>query len=188
MPKRIKQLELSDLDPEQKRVYDAIVETRGDISGPFRSWLHCPEFTDRAQHLGEFVRYHTGLDRRLSELAILVTARSWDCQVEWTLHQPFALEAGISKAVLDSLRLGQFPEFDKPDERIIYDFTSELLYNRFVQDRSFHAARDELGAKGVVELIGLIGYYGLVAATLNSCQVPLPEGVDPTLVDCPTFK
>ena len=188
MPMRIEQLERSALDENQTRVYDAILKSRGDISGPFRVWLHTPEFADRAQHLGEFVRFNTRLDRRLSELAILVTARSWDCQLEWTLHEPIALDAGIDASVVETIRMGQFPELEKRDERAVYDFTSELLYNRFVQDRTFNAAREELTEAGVVELIGLIGYYGLVALTLTACQLPLPKGVAPGLVDCPTFK
>ena len=75
-------------------MYDAIVESRGAVAGPFGVWLHSPEFADRAQRLGALVRYETRLDSRLSELAILVTARAWDCQLEWTLHEPFATEAG----------------------------------------------------------------------------------------------
>ena len=188
MPTRIRQLERADLDEQQTRIHEAILKSRGDINGPFRVWLNSPEFADRAQQLGELLRYHTKLDRRLTELAILITARSWDCQLEWTLHEPLALEAGVDTAVVDIIRLGQLPEFEKQDERIVYDFASELLYNRFVQDRTFSAAREELGEAGVVDLIGLIGYYGLVAMTLNACQVPLPKGMGPGLVDCPTFR
>lgn len=188
MPTRIRQLERADLDERQTRIHDAIVETRGDINGPFRVWLNSPEFADRVQQLGDLVRNHTKLDRRLTELVILVTARSWDCQLEWTLHEPLALEAGVDTAVVEIIRLGQLPEFEMQDERIVYDFASELLYNRFVQDRTFVAAREELGEAGVIDLIGLIGYYGLVAMTLNACQVPLPKGVKPALVDCPTFR
>ena len=188
MPTRIRQLEREDLDEQQTRIHDAILESRGDINGPFRVWLNRPEFADRAQKLGELLRYHTKLERRLTELAILITARSWDCQLEWTLHEPLALEAGVDLAVVEIIRLGQLPEFERQDERIVYDFASELLYNRFVQDRTFVAAREELGESGVVDLIGVIGYYGLVAMTLNACQVPLPKGMAPTLVDCPPFK
>ena len=188
MPTRIRQLEREDLDEQQTRIHDAILESRGDINGPFRVWLNSPEFADRAQKLGELLRYHTKLERRLTELAILITASSWDCQLEWTLHAPLALEAGVDLAVVEIIRLGQLPEFERQDERIVYDFASELLYNRFVQDRTFVAAREELGESGVVDLIGVIGYYGLVAMTLNACQVPLPKGMAPTLVDCPTFK
>ena len=185
---RFRQLDRNDLDAEQTRIYDDIVASRGSIDGPFRTWLHSPELADRAQKLGEFARYRTSLGPRLSELAILVTARFWDCQVEWSLHEPPAIEAGLNRNTIDAIRHSQYPEFNRKDERAVYDYTSELLYNRFVQDRSFAAAAEELGKTGVVELAGLVGYYSMVALTLNGFQVPVPENYAPTLVDCPTFR
>jgi 4-carboxymuconolactone decarboxylase len=169
-------------------VFDAIAESRGDLTGPFRIWLHSPEFADRAQQLGKLVRYETRLESRLSELAILVTARAWDCQLEWTLHEPFAVEAGLSPELLEAIRLGQYPEFERDDEQTVYDYVAELVYNRFVQERTFAHALELLNDAGVVELTGLIGYYSMAAMTLNAFQVPLPKGTKPTLVDCPTFR
>ena len=186
--RRLKPLQPTDLNDEQLRIHDDIVASRGNIDGPFLIWLHSPDLADRAQKLGEYVRYRSSLAARLSELAILVTARFWDCQLEWTLHEPFAVEAGLSETIIDAIRHSQYPEFDRQDERGVYDYTSELLYNRFVQDRTFNAARDELGATGVVDLTGLIGYYSSVAMTINTCQLAIPEGREPTLVDCPTFR
>ena len=185
---RFKQLDRTDLDAEQTRIYNEIVESRGSIAGPFYTWLHSPEFADRAQKLGEFVRYRTSLGPRLSELAILITARFWDCQVEWTLHEGAAIESGLNRNTIDAIRQSQYPEFNRRDEHAVYDYTSELLYNRFVQDRSFAAATEELGKTGVVELTGLAGYYSMVALTLNGFQIPVPENYAPTLVDCPTFR
>ena len=185
---RLRQLGRSDLADEHKPVYDAIAESRGDVAGPFGTWLHSPEFADRAQKLGALVRYETRLESRLSELAILVTARAWDCQLEWTLHEPFATEAGLSPELIEAIRLGQYPEFDRDDEQTVYDYTVELVYNRFIQERTFATARDLLGEAGMVELTGLIGYYSMTAMTLNAFQVPLPKGQKPTLVDCPTFR
>ena len=185
---RLRQLERDDLDEQQKAVWDAIVEARGSVAGPFQVWLHSAAFADRAQKLGALVRYQTRLEPRLSELVILVTSRAWDCQLEWTLHEPFALEAGLAPELLEAVRLGQYPEFEREDEQGVYDYTAELVYNRFVQERTFAAARDLLGDAGVVELTGLIGYYSMVAMSLNAFQVPLPKGTKPTLVDCPTFR
>ena len=181
------QLERAELNEEQARIYDAILESRGSISGPFGVWLHSPELADRAQHLGEFVRYRTSLSPRLSELAILVTARFWDCQVEWSLHEPFAVESGLGEAIIDAIRHGRAPELGRDDERVVFDYVGELLNNRFVPDGVFDAAQEALGNTGVVELTGIVGYYSLVAQTLNAFQVPLPEGCAPTLVDCSTF-
>lgn len=185
---RVRQLERDDLPDEGKAVYDAIAESRGSVAGPFGVWLHSPEFADRAQRVGELVRYNTQLEKRLSELAILVTARAWDCQLEWTLHEPFAAEAGLTPELIEAIRLGQYPEFERDDEQTIYDYVAELVYNRFVQERTFATARDLLGDRGLVELTGLVGYYSMTAMTLNAFQVPLPKGTKPTLVDCPTFR
>ena len=181
------QLERAELSEEQARIYDAILESRGSIAGPFGVWLHSPELADRAQSLGEFVRYRTSMAPRLSELAILVTARFWDCQVEWSLHEPFAVDSGLSQDIIDAVRHGRAPDFGRDDERAVFDYVSELLGKHVVPDGVFSAAQKALGKTGVVELTGIVGYYSLVAQTLNAFQVPVPEGCAPTLVECPTF-
>ena len=188
MGKRLRQLDKSKLDAEQKAIYDAIVSTRGSIDGPFRTWLHNPTLADRAQSLGEQLRYHSSLDPRHRELAILITARFWDCQVEWSLHESQALEAGIAPPIIESLRTNQFPQFVREDEQTVYEFVTELLFNRFIQDRTYANAVEDLGETGTVDLTALIGYYGLVAMTLNTFQVPVPENIKPRLVDCPVFR
>ncbi|MFH1568427.1 MAG: carboxymuconolactone decarboxylase family protein [Gemmatimonadota bacterium] len=188
MGSRLPELERSDLNDEQARVYDAIVASRGRIWGPFRTWLYSPELAERAQKLGEHLRFHTTMHPRLSELAILVTARFWDCQLEWSLHEPIARDTDLSAEVIEAVRLGQYPEFEREDEQLVYDFATELLYNRFVQDRTMSGVLDVLGDVGAVELPALVGYYSMVAMTLNAFQVPLPKEVQPTLVDCPTFR
>lgn len=185
---RLKQLQRSDLDDEAARVWDAIAESRGAVAGPFRVWLHSPTFADRAQSLGQLVRDSPRIEPRLRELAILVTARAWDCQLEWTLHEPVAVEAGLTPELIEAVRLSQYPEFERDDEQVIYDFAAELVYNRFIQERTYAGAFDLLGDGGVVELAGLVGYYSMVAMSLNAFQVPLPKGTKPTLVDCPTFR
>ncbi len=187
MPARIPQLERSDLQENHKPIYDAVVATRGTISGPFRIWLHSPEFADRAQRLGQFVRYDTSLPARLSELAILVCARFMDCQVEWSLHEQAALDGGLTVDVIDSIRHRRDPELID-DEQAVFDYSSELLATRQISDSTFAKARSHLADAQLVELTGIIGYYCTVAMTLNVFQVPLPEGTRPTLVDCPTFS
>ena len=185
---RLPELSEEELSPEQQEIYRAILASRGHITGPFRTWLHSPEFARRAQHLGEFARYQTSLEPRLSELAILMTARSWSCQVEWSLHEPCARQAGLDPGIIDAIRARQEPEFARVDEKAVYHFAAELLEDRLVQDPTFRAARDHLGAGGVVELTGILGYYTLVAMTLNAFQVPLPDEVPPGLDDSPVFS
>ena len=184
---RIPQLSEAELNAAQQSIYDTIIQSRGSISGPFRIWLHSPEFARRAQSLGEFARYKTSLEARQSELAILLTARHHNCQVEWSLHEKFALEAGLDPAIIDRIRDKIIPDFSAPDEKAIYYFSTELLRQNFVQDPTFEAAQAHLGEPGVVELVGIIGYYTLVAMTLNTFQVPLPEEAQALLPDCPTF-
>ena len=188
MGKRIQQLEKSQLNDEQSAIYDDVVSSRGSIHGPFGIWLHSPELADRAQKLGAFLRYDSSLDSRLTELAVLVTARAWDCQVEWSLHETLALKAGLDPKVIESVRTNQLPQFGKDEEQVVYEFVTELIYNRFVQDSTYAAAVEDLGAAGAVELTALIGYYGLVAMTLNTFQVPIPKEIKPRLVDCPLFR
>lgn len=187
MPARIPQLDRSDLHEDVRSIYDAVVASRGSIGGPFRIWLHSPEFADRAQQLGRFVRYDTSLPARLSELAILVCARFMDCQVEWSLHEQAALDGGLAGGIVDSIRYRRVPEFESGDERAVYDFANELLTTRFVGDSTFASARNHMTDAQLVELTGLIGYYCSVAMTLNAFQVPLPEGAQATLAGCPTF-
>ena len=90
--------------------------------------------------------------------------------------------------LIEAVRLSQYPEFERDDEQVIYDFAAELVYNRFIQERTYAGAFDLLGDGGVVELAGLVGYYSMVAMSLNAFQIPLPKGTKPTLVDCPTFR
>ena len=180
------------LSDAAKAIYDRHLDPKGGslvgLKGPGGLKLHSPQLAERSQPLSRHLRFESGYSNGIRELAILVTARAWDCQLEWTLHEPFATEAGLSPELIETIRLGQYPEFDRDDEQAIYDYVAEIVYNRFVQDRTFSATVNLLGDAGVVELTGLIGYYSMAAMTLNAFQVPLPKGTKPTLVDCPTFR
>jgi 4-carboxymuconolactone decarboxylase len=170
------------LTPEQRRVYDAIASgPRGGVRGPFKALLHVPELTDKVQALGEYLRYRTSLEPRLSELAILVTARHWDCQYEWLAHEPFALKGGLAKEVVEAIRVDRRPTFAKPDEAAIYDYAHELHTKHAVSADTYKRALDLFSAKGVVELTGLLGYYTMIAMTLNAHEIPLAEGTAPPL-------
>ena len=184
---RLPELDEAELTAEQRRVYEAVLASRGSLYGPFRTWLQSPEFGQRAQHLGEFVRYHTSIGPRLSELAILVTVRHQNCQLAWSIHEEIALEQGLDPAVIDAVRSRRRPAFDRPDEAAVHDFVDELLRQRVVADPTFEVARRHLEARGVVELVGIVGYYCMTTMTLNAFEVPLPDGIQPRLDDCPTF-
>jgi len=175
MPPRLPTPE--DLNPAQQKVVDAILKgPRGSLSGPFRAWLHSPELADRLQHVGEYVRFDNVLPRRLSEFAILITARHWTAQLEWYLHLPMALQAGLDPAIAAAVAEDREPETLQPDERAVFDFATQLHRTGQVADAAYGAVQALFGDQGVVDLIGICGYYSIVAMTLNVAQVPLPPG------------
>ena len=170
------------MDPEQRRVFDDIVRTRGTwLNGPYAPLLHSPELADKAQQFGELVRYRTTLEPRLSELAIIVTARHWDCQFEWFQHEKIARKQGIAEAVCEAIAKGQLPQLADESEEVVYAFATQLLERHRVSEATYSRARELFGVKGVVELVAVIGYYGFIALTLNAHEVPLPAGATPPL-------
>ena len=143
--------------------------------GPFAVWMHAPELGHFAQALGGFCRYKTSLSPRLSEFAILCTARLWRAQYEWFAHAPIAEKAGVSAKTIESLRLGRPPKSAQKDERTIYEFIQELYKTRRVSDRTYKKTHSLLGDKATVELVGILGYYVLVSMTLNVFRMFPPE-------------
>jgi 4-carboxymuconolactone decarboxylase len=175
--RRISELSPDKLTPEQRAVHDAIVAgPRGKVAGPLRVWLHSPKLAARAQELGAFCRYDTSLPKRLSELAILVTGAFWQAGYEWSVHAPEAIKAGLDAAAVDAIRTGGKPKFTRTDEAAVYDFARELLQTRGVSDATYARAVAELGDAGVVDLVGILGYYGLISMTIRAFAVPLPAG------------
>jgi 4-carboxymuconolactone decarboxylase len=154
--------------PAQLAVLDEILSgPRGNLAGPFLAWIASPELADHAQRLGAFCRYRTGLPLRLSEFAILVTAAQWRAQAEWQIHYPIAIEAGVSPDIADALLRARRPDFVDADEALIYDFAIELYDAKRVSDATFGKAVQRFGHETTVNLVGLLGYYALVAMTLN---------------------
>lgn len=167
---------------EQRRIHDAVVSgPRGMLVGPLRAALHRPELADKWQQFGELLRYRTSLPARLSELAILVTARHWDCQVEWHLHERDAIRAELETPFIDAIRIGQRPIGMDAETAAVHDFAAELLNRRFVSAPTYQQVLDRWDVVGVVELTAIVGYYSMVAMTLNAHELPLPEGVTPPL-------
>ena len=156
-------------------MHDAIVSgPRGRVQGPLRMWLESPVLADRAQALGAFCRYESALPPRLSELAIIVTGAFWRAGFEWHVHAPLARDAGIPEAAIEAIREGHEPSFDHEDERAVHVFTRELLETRRVGEATYAAAFAALGQRGVVDLVGIIGYYGLISLTINAFEVDVP--------------
>jgi 4-carboxymuconolactone decarboxylase len=180
--RRFKQLAREEMTEEQRRAADAIVAgPRGGMRGPFNALLRSPELADRAQRLGEYVRFKSSLPARLNELAILVTAREWSAQYEWYAHRQLAEKAGLAPAIAAAIAEGRRPAQMDADETAVYEFCRELLSRREVSDATYKAVADRFGERGVVDLIAASGYYGLVSMVLNVERHPLPEGVEPPL-------
>jgi 4-carboxymuconolactone decarboxylase len=174
---RIPELSPDRLTAEQRAVYDAIVAgPRGKVAGPLRVWLQSPKLAARAQELGAFCRYGTSLPKTLSELAILVTGAFWKAGYEWFVHAPEAIKAGIDAAAVEAIRAGKKPKLTRGDQAAVYDFARELLETQGVSDATYRRTVDEIGDVGVVELVGILGYYGLVSMTIRAFGVAVPAG------------
>jgi 4-carboxymuconolactone decarboxylase len=180
---RIPLLADSELTPEQRRVHDFVKGRSRDqrMGAPYQLALHSPAFLEKWQQVGEQLRYHNTLPPRLSELAILVTARHWNCQYEWLAHEPHARKAGLPAAVIESVRHGRRPAFDDADTAAVHDYCRELHERHAVSDGAYGKVLDRFGVAGVVELTALIGHYAMVAMTLNAHEYGLPDGIEPPL-------
>ena len=144
--------------------------------GPFNAWMRSPDLGDRLQKVGEYVRFNTSLPLRLNEFAILITARHWSSQYEWYAHLPLALKAGLEPKIAAQLAEGKKPAGMKDDEAVVYDFSTQLHRTKNVTDATYQRAVKELGERGVMDLIGVNGYYTAVSMTLNVARVPIPDG------------
>jgi 4-carboxymuconolactone decarboxylase len=170
------------LSPRQQEVLAAVVSgPRGKIEGPLMAALHNPDLADKWQQFGAMLRYTTCLPKRLSELAILVTARAWDAELEWHIHEKIAREVGVAVVVIEAIRTGRRPEAADQEALEIYDFVAELQRDKRVSPSSYDKVLTRWGVNGVVELTALTGYYSMVAMTLNAHEFPLPEGARPRL-------
>jgi 4-carboxymuconolactone decarboxylase len=140
------------------------------VFGPFEPMMHSPEVMSIARSTGDYLRYHSAIGNTLSELVILVTAREWSQDFEWYVHQPIAVKAGISKDITDAIADGRRPVAMSADEEIVYDFTVELQKNKRVSDATFNRAEQRFGKKGVVDMVGISGYYTSLAMQLNTAR------------------
>lgn len=172
-------------DAQRRAVAAFEAERRRPPFGPFVPLLRSPDLMLRAAAMGEYLRYRNALPRRLSELAILVVSRLWTQQFEWHHHHPDAIEAGLDPATARAIAEGRRPQPMTEDEAIVYEFVIELERNRSVSDGTYARARERLGEQGVIDLVGICGYYGLIAMVMNVARTPLPAGAAPPLAPFP---
>lgn len=163
---------------KQREVFERIINgPRKTLVGPLRAALHNPVLADRWQALGQVLRYETSLPTRLNELAILVTGRHWNCELEWTIHAGEARRAGLEPAIIDSIRTCTVPAFTDEDDKWVYEYSRDLLQRGHVADEFHERIVARWGETGVVELTAVIGYYSMVALTLNAHRIPLPDNI-----------
>jgi 4-carboxymuconolactone decarboxylase len=181
---RFKPLAESDMSEAQRKAVQELVSgPRGKFNphGPNALLLRSPDLMARTQKVGEYLRYGCALPPRLRELAIIITARQWRAQVEWIEHSPLAVKQGVDPSVVEDLLQGKTPRAMRDDEAAVYRFCKELHENHGVSDATFAAVAERFGEQGVIDLIGLTGYYTMLAMVLNVGQEPLPRGMAPPL-------
>jgi 4-carboxymuconolactone decarboxylase len=168
------------MTPEQRAVYDKVVSgPRGRVQGPLRAAIHNPELADRWQALGALLRYNTTLNRRQSEIAILVTGRHCNSPFEWYAHRLEAEKAGIEAETIEAILAQRTPAGLADDEALVHQYALELNRHKSVSQATYERALERFGERAIVEVTALVGYYTMVAMTLNAHEIPLPEGIAP---------
>jgi 4-carboxymuconolactone decarboxylase len=178
-PSRLPNILENERSPEQRALIEAIQSGprgRTVIQGPFAVFQHAPKYGQLAQALGAHCRLGTSVPPRLSELAILLTAQHWRAQFEWFAHAPIAERAGVKPDTVRAIHAGRTPKNLAKDEQAVYEFVKELYRTRRVSDRTYKRVQSVLGYAATVELTGILGYYALVAMTLNVFRMPVPAG------------
>jgi 4-carboxymuconolactone decarboxylase len=179
LPYRLKEITDEQMNALQRGLRDAIYAgprgVRKKLTGPFQIWLNAPELGHIAQSLGAHVRFKTSLPPRLSETAILATAAFWKAQYEWYAHAPIAEKSGVKPQTIKEIQAGREPKSAAKDERAIIEFVRELYKTRRASDKAYRRVHSFLGDQGMVELVGICGYYALISMTLNVFRAQLPS-------------
>jgi 4-carboxymuconolactone decarboxylase len=183
---RFPQLQIERLTDQQRPFADEILKVSSiGISGPYNMLLRSPDMGQRVFRLLDYLRFNTSVPRRLNEFAILIQARLWTSQVEWTAHYPLALKAGLSEAVANDLKEGKRPAAMQPDEAAVYDLCMDISKNHVVSDATFKKAREFFTDQQIVDLLTVSGTYITLAMLSNTAEDPTPGGKTPPLQPLP---
>jgi len=170
------------LTPEQKKASDDFAaERKTPVFGPFVPLLRSPEVMLRARAMGDYLRYKSVLPAALNEFAILITARHWTQGYEWAVHEPIAVKAGLKAEITQALAEGRRPQGMSADEEMIYEFCTELHQNQSVSDATYARVQAKFGEQGIIDLIGVNGYYTFLAMVLNGTRTAVPKNTAPAL-------
>lgn len=181
-PERLPRIAPEKMTEAQKKVVaDIAAGPRGELRGPFIALLRSPELANAVQKVGEYLRFRCPLERRVAEMVTLIAARHWTQQYEWNSHYAHAMKAGLEPALAQAIAEGRRPAAMAEDEEIAYDFVTEALRNQSVCDATYARALARFGEQCVVDLIGIAGYYGLLAMVLNVARTALPGGKPPPI-------
>ncbi len=179
---RFKPLKYDEMTAAQKKMLENLLGgPRRGAGGPFNVLLRSPEMGDLAQQFGASMRFSSSFPPRLNEMAIIITARHWTSHYEWYAHRRAAAQAGLKESIIQAIAEGKRPAGMQADEEVLYNFCTELLNTKQISDPTFKAAVEKFGERGVVDAIGVMGYYQLVSMLLNVDRHPLPAGVQPEL-------
>jgi 4-carboxymuconolactone decarboxylase len=163
----------------QAKAAAAFAAMRGqEVFGPFALMLRSPDVMLRAAAMGDYMRYRTSLPRALNEMIILLTARHWSQQFEWHVHRPAAIAAGLGEGLVNAIAKGRRPEAMSADEAVVYDFTTELLRLQNVSDATYARARERFGEAGIVDMVGVAGYYAFLSMMMNTARTAVPADSD----------
>jgi len=173
------------MTPAQKQAVADHTAARGQLTGPWQVLVRSPELMGRVRGLSDYVRFNSALPPRLSEFVILITAREWSQAYEWNAHQPLAIKGGLNPDIAKAIIEGRRPTGMAEDEEVLYDFVTELLQNHSVSDPTYARAMAKFGEKAVLDTIGLMGHYSLIAMVLNTARTPVPPGGPPRLEPFP---
>ena len=162
-------------EAQRKSAAEIIAGPRGKIEGPYWPIIRSPGFMEHIQKVGGYFRYFCPLDRRINEMAALMTARSWTQQYIWDVHINQALETGLKPAIVDAIAESRRPAAMAEDEEVLHDFVTELLANQSVTDPTYARAVSKFGEPGVIDILGIVGYYTTLAMIMNVSRTPLLE-------------
>jgi 4-carboxymuconolactone decarboxylase len=163
-------------DLQKKYAEEIIKGPRGALYGPFVPLIRSPELMDRAQRMGEYLRFKSAIGTKLSELVIMITARQWTQQVQWAIHEPIAIKSGIKAEVVRAIADGRYPAGMSEDEEIVYALCTELHVNKSVADATYERAVKRFGEQGVMDMLGINGYYTFLAMVMNGTRTAVPDG------------
>lgn len=170
---------------QKKAAAEISAGPRGEVKGPFVALLRSPEFMNRVQKVGEYIRFICPLDKRINEFAAIIAARHWNQQFEWWAHYRQALDAGLTRAIADAVGEGRRPSGMAQDEEIVYDLLTEVLNNKGASDATYARAVKQFSEQGVIDILGVAGYYALLAMVMNVARTAVPEGAALPLAPLP---